>query len=133
MGFGILDSRGWGPAPPARNLTPVPSPIALPPSGRGGPGTTVRACRRHPVGAAPCGRPAPKTGPPPLSHPPVPNPPPPPGRPHRAAPTNVVPDRTTPPTSTTATAASPSPGRWEGDGRGDRGEVSGGRGRVLEA
>src|SRR3954462_15033844 len=120
MGFGILDSRGWGPAPPARNLTPVPSPIALPPSGRGGPGTTVRACRRHPVGAALCARPVPKPAPPP-------------GRPHRPAPTNVVPDRTTPPTSTTATAASPSPGRWEGDGRGDRGEVSGGRGRVLEA
>src|SRR3954454_1352225 len=27
---------------------------------------------------------------------------------------------------TTASAKSPSPGRWEGDGRGDRGEVSGG-------
>src|SRR4051812_12028354 len=26
---------------------------------------------------------------------------------------------------TTASAESPSPGRWEGDGRGDRGEVSG--------
>src|SRR3954451_5908534 len=32
----------------------------------------------------------------------------------------------TPPTSTTASAKSPSPGRWEGDGRGDRGEVPGG-------
>src|SRR4051794_17210530 len=32
----------------------------------------------------------------------------------------------TPPTSNTASTASPSPGRWEGDGRGDRGEVSGG-------
>src|SRR4051794_11928490 len=30
------------------------------------------------------------------------------------------------PTSTIASAKSPSPGRWEGDGRGDRGEVSGG-------
>src|SRR3954468_9055656 len=29
-------------------------------------------------------------------------------------------------TSTIASAKSPSPGRWEGDGRGDRGEVSGG-------
>src|SRR4051794_18890419 len=31
-----------------------------------------------------------------------------------------------PPTSTTAPTESPSPGRWEGDGRGDRGEVPGG-------
>src|SRR5436309_16056706 len=31
------------------------------------------------------------------------------------------------PTSTTAPTAFPSPGRWEGDGRGDRGEVSEGR------
>src|SRR3954454_7176705 len=30
------------------------------------------------------------------------------------------------PTSTIASAKSPSPGRWEGDGRGDRGEVSAG-------
>src|SRR4051812_1311222 len=30
------------------------------------------------------------------------------------------------PIGTTASAKSPSPGRWEGDGRGDRGEVSGG-------
>src|SRR3954463_7331313 len=28
------------------------------------------------------------------------------------------------PTSTTASTAFPSPGRWEGDGRGDRGEAS---------
>src|SRR5436309_4226113 len=31
------------------------------------------------------------------------------------------------PMSTTASTKSPSPGRWEGDGRGDRGEGSGGR------
>src|SRR3954463_11623188 len=31
-----------------------------------------------------------------------------------------------PPISNTAPTASPSPGRWEGDGRGDRGEVPGG-------
>src|SRR3954468_8917810 len=30
------------------------------------------------------------------------------------------------PKGTSASAKSPSPGRWEGDGRGDRGEVSGG-------
>src|SRR3954449_13232203 len=35
-------------------------------------------------------------------------------------------DSETLPTSTTAPTAFPSPGRWEGDGRGDRGEVSGG-------
>src|SRR3954469_8769135 len=38
-------------------------------------------------------------------------------------------DSETLPTSTTAPTAFPSPGRWEGDGRGDRGEVSGGGGR----
>src|SRR3954454_21200289 len=31
-----------------------------------------------------------------------------------------------PPTSTTDSTKSPSPGRWEGDGRGARGEVPGG-------
>src|SRR3954453_16916038 len=34
--------------------------------------------------------------------------------------------RTAPPTATSASEKSPSPGRREGDGRGDRGEVSGG-------
>src|SRR5947199_8282121 len=35
------------------------------------------------------------------------------------------------PTSTMTSAAFPSPGRWEGDGRGDRGEVRGGRGHLM--
>src|SRR3954454_1956040 len=72
------------PSAPARNLTPVPSPIALPPSGRGERGWSGGARRKcfrignamekHPIGS-------------------------------------------------TASAKSPSPGRREGDGRGDRGEV----------
>src|SRR3954453_23509334 len=33
----------------------------------------------------------------------------------------------TPTTNTNSSARSPSPGRWEGDGRGDRGEASEGR------
>src|SRR3954464_283241 len=41
--------------------------------------------------------------------------------------------RTAHPTCATASAKSPSPGRWEGDGRGDRGEVSGGGSRRVQS
>jgi|SRR3954451_11049937 len=74
-----------------RNLTPSPSPIALPPTGRGGLGlgdSVYRMCF------------------------------------------HIITDVVKQPRSTTAPTAFPSPGRWEGDGRGDRGEVPGG-GRAM--
>src|SRR4051812_50193273 len=69
--------------PGVRNLTPVPSPIALPPTGRGGLYWSDGAFRVS-------------------FH-------------------TITDFEKTPPTSDTAPAESPSPGRWEGDGRGDRG------------
>src|SRR3954451_2474399 len=70
-----------------RNLTPSPSPIALPPSGRGERGWSGDASRL-------------------LYH--------------------IGNDVETHSINAIAQAKSPSPGRWEGDGRGDRGEVPGG-------
>src|SRR3954451_8283451 len=74
-----------------RNLTPSPSPIALPPSGRGERGWSGDASRL-------------------LYH--------------------IGNDVETHSINAIAQAKSPSPGRWEGDGRGDRGEAPGG-GRAM--